>query len=377
MGQAPLIMARWFNGQSSRAQEVLVALQAGPKGPNLKLHALDQAHVPARSFSHHQVEWPAQWSSDRPSAALTVGLENAGSLQIDDPQAWQDALALAGHRPSLTQRMQTHWPVLLAVLIAAAILIGLFYRYGTPWAAAQITRVIPLEWETSLSQRAMEQLDQNFLKPSKIPVQRQEQIRAQFDVSQNRIGKDLQAYATYAPKYTLAFRLGPGANAFALPGGTVVVFDGLIEMATKLKLDDDALMGVLAHEMGHIVHRHTTRLLVEQGVLNVGLGLALGDVSYLLSLSSTLLTGRVYQRQHEAQADCFAIQLMQQLQRPTGPMADLLLGISSSRDIEKTAAQNKPADKSTLAILLSSHPETRQRAEQLKAGQTTGCPKKV
>jgi Zn-dependent protease with chaperone function len=58
-------------------------------------------------------------------------------------------------------------------------------------------------------------------------------------------------------------------------------------------------------------------------------------------------------------------------------MADLLLGISSSRDIEKTAAQNKPADKSTLAILLSSHPETRQRAEQLKAGQTTGCPKKV
>jgi Zn-dependent protease with chaperone function len=375
MSQAPLILARWFNGQSSRAQEVLVALHRGSKGPTLNLHPLDQTLVPARNFSHQQVEWPSQWSAGRPPSALSVGLENAGTLQIDDPQAWQNALLLAGHRPGLAQRMQTHWLALLTVLVAAAILMGLFYRYGTPWAAAQLTRYVPLEWETNFSQHAIEQLDQNYLKPSKLPLLRQEQLRTQFDDLQNRIGKDLQAYPGFLPKYTLLFRLGPGANAFALPGGTVVIFDGLVDTAAKLKLGDDALIGVLAHEIGHVVHRHTTRMLVEQGVLNVGLGLALGDVSSLLSFSSTLLTGLAYRRTHEAQADCFALRLMQQVQRATTPMADLLLGISTLRATESATEKNKPSEKSSFALLLSSHPETRARAEQLKAGQAPGCPR--
>ena len=65
------------------------------------------------------------------------------------------------------------------------------------------------------------------------------------------------------------------------PGGTIVMTDGLVEAAAQQGLGDDALVGVLAHEIGHVVHRHTTRMLVEQAVLNVGLGLALGDVSSL------------------------------------------------------------------------------------------------
>ena len=91
-------------------------------------------------------------------------------------------------------------------------------------------------------------------------------------------------------------------------------------------LGDDALVGVLAHEIGHVMHRHTTRMIVEQGVLNVGLGLALGDVSMLVSTGSSLLTGLAYRRGHETEADCFAAALMRKAQLPTVPMADLLLG---------------------------------------------------
>ena len=57
--------------------------------------------------------------------------------------------------------------------------------------------------------------------------------------------------------------------------------DELVERRARQGLGDDALLGVLAHEIGHVVHRHGTRMVVEQGVLNVGLGLALGDVSTL------------------------------------------------------------------------------------------------
>jgi Zn-dependent protease with chaperone function len=368
-----LIRARWFNGQSSRGRDVLVGLEPGRKGPSLRLHTLDQAHAASRHFTHAEVEWPPVWSRHQAPAVITVALNDAGSLEIDTPKDWQDALALAGARPSLTQRMQTHWPVFLGVLLVAAIGLAAFYRYGTPWAAAQITRHIPLDWELSLTEQALAQLDARYLKPSQLSPERQAELRRQFDALLNRLGPELKRYPDYAPRFTLAFRSGMGANAFALPGGAVVMTDGLVEIAGKNGLSDDALIGVLAHETGHVVHRHTTRMLVEQGVLQVGLGLALGDVSSVVSFGSTLLTGLAYRRQHETEADCFAVALMQQAQLPTGPMADLLLGISSAREAR---GKDQPADKAgggTLPGWLSSHPETRQRAEQLKAGQATGC----
>lgn len=269
--------------------------------------------------------------------------------------------------------MQTHWLVLLAVMLVAAILVGLFYRWGTPWAAAQITRSIPLSWETDLTQRAIEQLDASYLKPSRLPAERQAALRAQFDSLQARIGTQPSPYPGYSPSYQLLFRNGLGANAFALPGGSIVMTDGLVEMAAQLKLGDDALIGVLAHEIGHVVNRHTTRMVVEQGVLNMGLGLALGDVSSLLSLGSTLLTGLAYRRQHETEADCFAFVLMQQSGRPTAPMADLLMGVSAAREGKKDADPAPRRERSAFEKLLSSHPETRQRAERLKAGQAEGC----
>ena len=373
MSTAPLVQARWFDGQSSRAQDVLVALRPGRKGPTLRLHGLEQDHAPTRDFANAEVDWPAQWSRQRAPAVITVGLNNAGTLEIDTPEAWQDALALAGAQIGLTERMQIHWPVLLGVLLVAAIAIVAFYRYGTPWAAAQLTRHIPLAWEQSLSEQALAQFDGAYLKPSKLPMERQAALGTQFDALVARLGPDLQRYSGYAPRYTLAFRSGLGANAFALPGGTVVMTDTLVATAAKLGLGDEALIGVLAHEIGHVVHRHGTRLLVEQGVLQIGLGLALGDVSSMVSIGSTLLTGLAYRRQHETEADCFAVALMRQAQTSTGPMADLLLGLAAAREDKGKGPPAQSPQRGSVSEWLSSHPDTRQRAEQLKAGQTAGC----
>lgn len=373
---APL-RAKWFNGRSSRGREVLIVLEPGPKGPVLHLHVLDLAHAASRRFEHHQVEWPPQWSANRAPARVTLALHDHGSVEIDQPQAWQAALAAAGARPGLAQRMQTRWPVLLGVLlVAVAGLVG-FYRYGTPWAAAQLSRHVPLAWELSLSQQAMQQVDQAWLKPSQLDAQRQADLRAQFSALLARIEPGLKRYPAYAPRYELLFRRGLGPNAFALPGGTVVMTDELIELASKRGWSDDALLGVLAHEIGHVEHRHGTRLVVEQGVLNVGLGLALGDVSSLVSLTSTVLTGLAYRRQHETESDCFALRLMAQAQRPTAPMADLLLGMSRAERPEPAAKDGPSGGHSaSLGDWLSTHPATPQRADMLRGGlAASSCPR--
>jgi Zn-dependent protease with chaperone function len=258
-----------------------------------------------------------------------------------------------------------------SVALAVAVLgLVLFYRYGTPWAAAQLSRHVPLEWELRVSQQALAQVDQAWLKPSRLPAERQAELRAQFSGLLERLAPALKRYPAYAPRYELQFRRGMGPNAFALPGGTVVMTDELVALASKGGYSDDALLGVLAHEIGHVEHRHGTRLVVEQGVLNVGLGLALGDVSSVVSMGSTLLTGLAYRRQHESESDCFAIALMARAQRPTVPMADLLLGMSRGRTMPEKHQEEGPSGGSLLGDWLSTHPATPQRAELLRAGKS-------
>ena len=365
---AEIIRARWFDGRSSRAQSVLVSLHPGPRGPSLHLRTLSSAGGEPLTLETSRVGWPETWSAGRAPRTVVVDLREYGSLEIDDVKAWQAARAAAGERAPLSQRMQTRWTVLLAVFVVAAAAVGAFYRWGTPWAATQVTRQVPLEWENSLAARVLQNLDQRWLKPSNLPAARQAQLRDRFDALARQIELPMRRYGAYAPRLNLSFRSGLGANAFALPGGTIVMTDALVEAASAQGLGDDALVGVLAHEIGHVMHRHTTRMIVEQGVLNVGLGLALGDVSMLVSTGSSLLTGMAYRRSHETEADCFASALMRKAQLPTVPMADLLLAIESAHRGKAPAA-----GEGSWASLLSSHPETALRARKLKLGQVDGC----
>ena len=365
------LAASWFDGRSSRARAVRVEIAPAAGGPTLTL--LPQDGSPPIALPRDEVQWPEAWSANRMPRKLVVDLGPHGSLQVDDVAGWHAAAQAAGHGAPLAQRMQTRWTVFLLVFVVAAGALAAFYRWGTPWAATQLTRQVPLSWETDLAGRALASLDGAWLKPSKLPPERQAQLRARFDALAAQIPTDLRRYRGYAPRLQLQFRSGMGANAFALPGGTIVMTDDMVAEAARQNLPDDALVGVLAHEIGHVIHRHTTRMVVEQGVLNVGLGLALGDVSTLVSSGASLLTGLAYRRGHETEADCFAAALMKRAGLPAAPMADLLLGIEGARSKDKAAAARPQQEGSSWTSILSSHPETPQRARDLKDGHPQGC----
>ncbi len=377
MNEAPpsLLRARWFDGRSSQPRPVLVGLAPNTRGPSLHLHPLAGDENAVQVFAHRDIGWPEAWNARHAQRTVVVDLRERGSLEIDDGAQWHAALEAAGRRPGLVQRMQTRWRVFAAVLLVAALGLWAFFHYGTPWAAAQLARHVPLGWEQQLSAEAMQELDAGLLKPSKLPPERQAELRALFDGLVQQTGPELARYPGYRPAMTLAFRSGLGPNAMALPGGTMIVTDALVEAARREKLGDDAIAGVLAHEMGHVVHRHGTRLVVEQGVLNVGLGLAMGDVSSIVSMAGTVLTGLAYQRRHETEADCFAVALMRKAGRPIAPMADLLLAIDGPEaDVPKGAEQKAETPAGIgLVDLLSSHPATVERAQRMKAGTVQGC----
>lgn len=62
----------------------------------------------------------------------------------------------------------------------------------------------------------------------------------------------------------------PEINAFAVPGGYIYVNRGLIEHANKM----DQVAGVLSHEIGHVVMRHTVKQMGQMNAANIGVGLA-------------------------------------------------------------------------------------------------------
>ncbi|WP_312756271.1 M48 family metallopeptidase [Pulveribacter sp.] len=367
-----LLRARWFDGRSSQPRPVHVALVPARGGPALVLHASGAA--PLR-LEGGQVGWPEMWSArTAPQQGAVVDLGEAGSLEIDDAAAWHAARRAAGGRASVRERLQTRWPALLAGVLLAAVAVALFYRHATPWLAAQLTRHVPLAWEQALSHQALRQMDDGLLQPTRLAPERQQALRARFEALLAHMPALPARYGRYAPRYTLDFRRGLGANAFALPGGTIVVTDGLVEAARAAGLGDDAIAGVLAHEIGHVAHRHTTRMLVEQGVVQMGLGLALGDVSGLLATGSSALTGLAYQRNHEREADCHALALLRQAGLPSAPLADLLLAMSHEKQSEKKdAASSQEAEKAGWTDWLGSHPATAERARQLRTGRAPHC----
>ena len=357
-----LVRGAWFDGKRSVPQPVLLGVERSTAGCTLHVQPLADGAT-LMKFKETEVGWPERWHSSRMPERVVIDLRDEGSIEVTDVAGWQAASEGAGRRTTLAERMQTRWRVFALVLALSVAGLFAFYRWGTPWAATQVTRQVPLQWETALTQRALGDLDEGMLKPSKLPPARQAQLRERFDALARQIEPAMLRYPAYAPRYSLLFRAGLGANAFALPGGTIVMTDGLVEEAARSGLSDDALAGVLAHEMGHVIHRHTTRLVVEQAVLNVGLGLALGDLSSLVSIGGSVLTGLAYRLGHEAEADCFAAALMRKAQLPAAPMADLLIAMQRGIDVKGGSVPN----------LLSSHPATLERARLLKEGRAEGC----
>jgi predicted Zn-dependent protease len=139
-------------------------------------------------------------------------------------------------------------------------------------------------------------------------------------------------------------------NAFALPGGKVYLFNGLLVKAENA----DEIAGVLAHELGHLRHRDSTRNLIYNGGTSFLIGLLFGDISGsgALIFASRSLVSASYSREAEQNADTFAIDVMHRLGRPSKPMGELMFRVTG-----------KEGDKSL--SILASHPLTEDRLARM------------
>ena len=117
----------------------------------------------------------------------------------------------------------------------------------------------------------------------------------------------------------------PAINAFAAPGGQVVILRGLLEKTAS----PEQLAGVLAHELQHVYQRHTTRAILEQTATTFLLSAISGDLSGGLAwgLEGARTLGSLhYSRTHEREADIEGLRMMQAARLDPAAMISLLRG---------------------------------------------------
>lgn len=296
-----------------------------------------------------QVQWPERLRHGQ----RQILLRGAGVLSFADAaafDAWADAY---GQRPGRIERWQLSWQLALMALALVTVLLVSGWLWGLPWASDRLVQRVPIAAEQPIGEQVMALLDKQQLQPSQLSEAEQQVWRRRFELMLARARST--GLGELPEHWQLHFRRGIGPNAFALPGGQMCVTDELIEL---LNDEPDAVLTVLAHETGHVVHRHGLRLGLRAGVVTAVAALWLGDFSTLLNGLPVVLATNAYSRDHEREADAFARELARR-----GGVEPARIALFFERLRKRYGDQAE----SPLAIAFSTHPVDSERIAFFKA----------
>lgn len=340
---SPTLAASYFDGQTARAQAVTLRLVDG--GLLVKGDGVE------RRVDVADVQWPERTRHGVRVAHFTERGSLGGSVQCADAVAWDAWRLQNGQRDSWVVRAQQSWRSVLASVLLLVVLGAAVYQWGLPWAARAVVAMTPLSVDTSLGQASLSAIDDRLMQPSKLPLDEQTRLRAAFSQA-------LSAQpAGSVPAWQLVFRKSHiGPNAFALPGGTMVMTDEMVELVGS---DDKVITAVLAHELGHVRHRHGLRMLVQATALAGVTSVVLGDFSTLLAGVPLLLGQASYSRDAEKEADAEAVRLLKAAGISPDVMVTLFEKLQAKRNPTAKKSKGEEAtgsQSSWLGIAFASHP---------------------
>jgi hypothetical protein len=240
------------------------------------------------------------------------------------------------------------------LLCLAAVLLFMFgaVKFGVPAAAKLIAFRLPPSTAGYAGKQTLDILDRSLFKPSELD-----------DGTRLRLTNHFRPVVDEHTAYGLnvLFRKGGrvGPNAFALPSGTVVFTDEMV----KLSAHDDEMLSVLAHEAGHVVHRHALRTVIQDSLLSFVLLAITGDISGSSELFlglPVILTQLSYSRNFEREADDYAVDYLRSHKIPAVHFTNLIIRI------DKKKKSGSGASAGAWTGYLSTHPLTDERVRQFK-----------
>ncbi len=261
---------------------------------------------------------------------LAPGPKADERLTIMSPGVFRDLLAAI---PSLRDQQPTRGYRAAALTAGAIILVLALAWLGYPVLKDGAVAMFPEQWSDRIG-REMVNDEAMFEKPC---------TGARGLAALDRLAARLSEGAGLPEPITVHVRSAGEVNAFASTGGHIALLDGLIQQAET----PEEVAGVLAHEIGHVKHRHPLKRLIDvAGIQLIVTGIS-GDVG---AVGTTVLMLN-YGRKAEAQADDTALVLLDQAGIAASGLADFF-----------DRMQKKNEDRINFVPFLRTHPPLADRS---------------
>jgi Zn-dependent protease with chaperone function len=343
-----MMNAHYFDGRSARLHPVLLDVEAG------------KLLVRSPAFERSYPVAAVLLSEPFAAAPAVLRLADGASVEVAG-ESRQQLLDALGYRKSAVVRWQGRWPAVLLALVLLIALLALLYFRGLPVLAERIAAELPPSVDIRLGRAALASLERHgVLEPSRLSEQRIAEVEALLPgVLPPHPRVPVRLLVRNSPRL--------GANAIALPDGTIVVTDWMVRLVQTRsnQLDEggkEQLAAVLAHEVGHIEHRHAARAMTGSSLMAALSAALFGDFSAVAAGVPAVLTQMQYSRDMELDADDYAVAQLQRQGRSPIAFIQALQALES----QAPKASSTPRWLKTTMSYMATHPDTAERIERLE-----------
>jgi beta-barrel assembly-enhancing protease len=270
---------------------------------------------------------------------LTRRTDPAPRLHVADPALLDALLARIPAIDPKPQRIRRTVAIVLGSLVCVPLLAAAVW-FGLPLLAKPTAAVIPHAMEEKIGETVIDTL------VGKMETCENDAGKFALERLVNRLWTGLDRPIEFDVRIVRS----PMMNALAAPGGHILVFSELLDQADS----PEELAGVLAHEIGHVVHRHSMQALVRHFALSVVVKTVSGN-DWGLGSATQLLVQFAYSREAEAEADATAIAIMERARLRTDGLAQFF----------ERVEQREKKDGIAALRYVSTHPPTNERIAAL------------
>ncbi len=253
----------------------------------------------------------------------------------------------------LVSWMEDRWPMAVASIAGMALFVFVFLEYAMPAIANHLAHEVPQAVRERISEESLDSFQRMNVLGEKITEGEDFELASRaFEEALAMVAGDLSPEYNYELHIHAAPAIGP--NAFALPSGAIVATREFLELCET----EEQVMAVFLHEIAHVEEQHGLRSVLQNTGVFLILSIALGDLSsmggLLSSVPSLALESR-YSQAFEIEADTFAGRQLIESGRSAAAMKEILVLL------------HRGSEGGEMLELISSHPSLGKRIDNLEA----------
>jgi beta-barrel assembly-enhancing protease len=341
-----------FNGKSAHKQPVRIVLT--PFSIILKVQGKNTI-----GWSYSDIRWAAVTPPFHIERDISFPVQTLEILVVDDPDFYENCQRIApGDFSRTALKNYFKWKIFSAGILSLLLIFFGAFKFYPNYFIDHVVDKIPVEWEEALGDALL----------STFPVEKNPDPKV-IELLTNILHVLKESKAEETPYNLKIYILSTEKiNALALPGGNIIIFEGLLKIADS----PEELAGVMAHEAQHIFLKHSTRGILRNLASGMLKNMVLGDANTVME-SVIKIAGQLHtlglSRKMETEADIKGVEMMLDAKiNPQGMFSIFQKIMKEELKLERNK-KNTSTSKYFYEIFsyMSTHPSVKSRLIKLEA----------